>query len=395
MSSPIAPSWRAQSLVFLVPLLLGVSSITTLLLYFYGIAEMGDSVRSMVLPAIVLLVLVTFWARRTQRIELFHRILAGLWAGALATLTYDLVRVPVAWSGIPVFKAISYFGMVIVGQPSPTMISEVLGWAYHLSNGIGFGLMYAAVVATPRWWTAVLWGLLLEGMMLVTPYAEVFGYRVSSPFLALTIGAHVVYGMTLWAALRYWGRGPGDTWWPKHPPIRLALVCAVVPLGLGAVAADFHQRYSATLPPSPPGYLGPHLYTTWNILEPDRLAAMWVLQRFMHPRARFHFVPPFSRIAYGTPFDTPEATIRRSGTQSVTEVLLMHNSFRNDGRLMLLARMTHLYEITPWMRPTDLPASQLGQDLITTTGRCEPHEIAHCVERAFRYLDTWYTQTPP
>lgn len=388
--SVLLPSPAKQPLLF-IPLLLGASSIATLLLYFNGVVEMGRGVRSILLPATALLVVITLWAKRTGRIELSDRILAGLWAGALATLAYDLVRVPIAHSGIPVFKAISYFGTVILGQPAPTVTSEVVGWAYHLSNGVGFGLMYAALVSTPRWWTAVLWGLLLEGAMLVTPYAEVFGYRVSPQFLAITVGAHIVYGVTLWIALRYWLGGNAFGSSPKHRLSHLILTCAMVPLGIGITATDFHLRYRPTLSPSPPGYLGPHLYTTWAVLEPDRIAALWVLQRFIDPQARFHFVSPFSHIAHGTPFDTPEAVIRRSGARSATEVLLAQSGLEADERLGRLARMANLYEITPWRLPSDPRAQQLGQELMAA-GRCAPSEISHCVAQAFRYLDTWYAR---
>jgi hypothetical protein len=376
----------------LLPFLLGASSIASLLLYFYGLMEMGRSVRSLAIPAVLVLILATFWAKYTQRVVLYNRILAGLFAGACATLAYDLVRVPIVWSGIPVFKAISYFGTVIVGQPTPTVTSDVYGWAYHLSNGVGFGLMYTALVAVPRWWSAVLWGLLLEGAMLVTPYAEVFGYKVSPEFLAITIGAHLVYGVTLWTSLRYWCGGLACDWSTTRPLSRALLTWGLVSLGIGAIAADFHLRHGRALPPSPPGYLGTHLYTTWNVLEPDRLAALWVFQRFVEPQARFHFVAPFSPMAYGIPFDTPEAEVRRSGTQSVTEILLAQNRLQANPELALLARMTHLYEVTPWMRPADPAASRFGQELIAATGQCPLPDITPCVERAFHYLDTWYLQ---
>jgi hypothetical protein len=255
--------------------------------------------------------------------------------------------------------------------------------------------MYVTLITTPRWWTAVLWGLLLEGTMLATPYAEVFGYKISPAFLAITVGAHIVYGLSLWATLRYWVEKDASDWFATRRSARLMISCALVPLGIGLIAGDFHRRYSSTLPPSPPTYIGPHLYTTWNVLEPDRLAALWVLQRFVDPKARLHFVPPFSHLAYGTPFDTPEATIRRSGAQSVTEVLLTQHRLDSDARLALLGRMTHLYEITPWLRPTDPAAYQLGQELLTATGTCEPHDVSRCVEQAFRYLDRWYTQAAP
>jgi hypothetical protein len=382
----------ASNPVLLVPLVLGASSIGTLLLYFYGIAAMASGVRIVLLPAAVMLVLVMAWTKRTGRVEIYDRIRAGLWSGACATLAYDLVRVPIAQSGVPVFKAISYFGTVIVGQASPTVTSEIIGWTYHLSNGIGFGLMYANLVSVPRLWTAVLWSLVLEGAMLVTPYAEIFGYRVSQEFLAMTVGAHVVYGITLWAVLRYWSGWHGSKPSPRSRPFGRAVTCALIPIGMAAIAADFHLRYDQTLPPSPPGYLGPHLYTTWDVLEPDRLAAMWVLKRFVDPKAAFHFVGPFSQVIHGTPFDIPEAAVRRDATRSATQVLLIQNGLDNHNRLAQLSRMAHLYEIMPWRRSANLDAYRLGQELMTAASRCEPTEIGRCVERAFRYLDSWYLE---
>jgi hypothetical protein len=309
----------------------------------------------------------------------------------LATLAYDLVRVPIAWAGVPVFKAIAYFGTVILGTTSPSLLSEVVGWAYHLSNGIGFALMYVSLVSVPRWWSATAWGLVLEGAMLTTPYAEVFGYRVSGGFLAITIGAHVVYGLVLWMALRPWRLGieagsEGTRLWSR----RLLAGIAVVMIGVAAVGTDFHRRHGPNLPPSPPPYLGPHLYTTWDVLEPDRLAALWVQRRFVDRHARFHFVAPFSHITQGTPFDIPEAAVRRTGSGSATEVLLAQRGMAADEKLALLARMTHLYEVTPWRLQMDREAYGLGQGLMAAVADCPQRETASCAERAFRFLDRWY-----
>src|SRR5437899_3630835 len=215
--APPAPSRRVplpapvRYPLLLVPAALGASSIATLLLYFYGVAELGHSVRVLLVPSTVALVVLTVWARRTGRQELYDRIMGGLWAGLFASLAYDVARIPIAHAGIPVFRAISYFGTVFLGQPKPTLASEVVGWAYHLSNGVGFGLMYATLFSRPRWSTAVAWGILLELSMLYTPYAEVFGYQRTWTFFAITMGAHVCYGLGLWAGLRAWvARGDLD-----------------------------------------------------------------------------------------------------------------------------------------------------------------------------------------
>jgi hypothetical protein len=381
--------------VLLIPFLLGACSIAVLLLYFSGLGAMGPTVRMLLLPAIALVIGLLVWARLTQRHPLYHRILAGLWAGALATLTYDVVRVPISWAGVPVFKAVSYFGTVILEQSAPSVTSELVGWLYHFSNGVGFGLMYACIVRRPRAWSAVLWGVSLEVLMLLTPYAEVFGYKVSPQFFAITAGSHIVYGFTLWLALRYWlgGGTLGDP--PKPSWIRLGLLAVIAPLGVGGVAADFYVRYGQAIPTSPPAYVGSSLYTTWNVLDPDRLAATWVLKRFVDPRARFHFVAPFSRIPYGTPFDTPEAAIRRGSTRAVTEVLMAMHHLEGDESLKWLARMAHLYEITPWRLPSDPQAQRFGQVLMAAAGPCSPADPWPCVERAFHHLDAWYVQASP
>jgi hypothetical protein len=375
--------------VLLVPWLLGASSVGTLLLYFYGVAELGRMTR-LLLPAAAALAAFIVWARRGGRTELHDRVVGGLWAGAIATLAYDLARVPVAWSGVPVFKAISYFGTVIAGGIQPTLASEVLGWTYHLSNGVGFGLMYAVMVSRPRWWTAAVWGVTLEAAMLVTPYAEVFGYVISRQFIAVSMSAHVVYGTALWAALRYWLAGAAFGVARVRRPVSIGIAGALVPLGMVAIAADFHARHAAALPASPPAYLGPHLYVTWDVLEPDRLAAMWVLRRFVDPEARFHFVRPFTTTVHGRPFDTPEAEVRRSGTRSATEVLLEGHGPRQDSRIARLASVTHLYEITPWMLPANLDGPALGGALTVAGEGCEPPAVQPCAERALAWLDAWY-----
>jgi hypothetical protein len=380
--------------IVLAPFVLGSVSVGTLLIYFFGWMPMRQAVVWLLLPSIVLTILLVLWARSKPDAELFQRIAGGCWAGALATLFYDIVRVPIVWSGLPVFKAISYFGTVILDQPAPTLASEAVGWTYHFSNGVGFGLMYAAVVARPRWWTAVAWGLILELAMLRTPYAEVFGYKVTSQFLGITIGAHVVYGLALWLALRHWiGAG---TFAAPVPRSTLGLWCGflVAVLGVGATAVDFHRRYARSIPGSPPGYIGPHLYTTWNVSEPDRFAAMWVLKRFVDPQARFHFVEPFSHIKYGQHFDTPESDTRRTGTEAVTQVLVARSGLANDPRLDLLSRMAHLYEISPWMLPSDRDAQQLGQQLREATERAGIANMEQETEAAMAFLDRWYESAP-
>lgn len=371
-------------------MLLGSLSIGSLLFYFHGLGSFTSVATVMLLVQVGGLSAVALWLHRNRREDLVRRIVGGLWAGGLATLAYDLVRIPVAHSGVPVFKAVSYFGTVLLNVSVPTPHSEALGWAYHLSNGVSFGLMYAILVRLAEPLSAVLWGLTLEVAMLWTPYAEVFGYRRDAKFLAITVGAHVVYGLVLWAALRLWAGGwRGARLRPAH--VIGGFLC--VPVGIALVAADFNARYASALPPSPPPYIGPHLYTTWDVPEPDRVVAMWATRRFVEPRARFHFIKPFEAIRYGRPFDLPEAEVRRRGLRSATQVLVEGAGLDSDAKLEALARMTYLTEVTPWMLASDPEAGRLAELLRGAAEReCGASLDAACAERLFVVLDQIYEQ---
>lgn len=353
-------------------------SIASLLLYFLGIDRFDQLIFITTSAEFLGLFIIGFWTPRTKAL-----LLSALWAGALATLAYDIIRIPVAHSGVPVFKAISYFGTVLIGVSSATPLSETVGWAYHLSNGVSFGLMYAALVNKPRVYSAVIWGLTLEAVMLLTPYAEVFGYRRDAKFFSITIGAHAVYGLVLWLGLKLWASG--------LKPVYILSGFACVPLGLALIAADFHTRYASHLPPSPPPYIGPHLYTVWNVPEPDRIVVMWLMQRRVDPRAEFYFIEPFETIRYGQPFDVPEAEIRRHGMQSATEFLIDREGLGSDAKLTRLARMTHLNEITPWMLASDADAGQLTEMLRKAADEnCGRKLDAACTDELFQFLDRWY-----
>lgn len=378
--------------ILFVPFALAASSILALLFYFYGFSSMGEAVRVMVLPGITGLIVLGLWARLTHHKELAERMIGGLFGGATATFVYDISRLPISMSGVPVFKAISYFGTIILDQPVPTVSSEIVGWSYHLLNGIGFGIMYTAIVDKPRLATAIAWGLLLELIMLLTPYAEVFGYKIATEFLIITIGAHVIYGLGLWAGLKYWlgNRSFGNRERSLRSPLIVMVSLGISIVGVASVALSFHRQHTHYLSVSPPAYIGPHLYVTWDVLEPDRVAAMWIMKRFVDTNAHFHFVPVLTYISYGMPFDVPEGAIRRSATRSTTEQLIAAYHLEGDHQLVTLAHMTHLYEITPWLSHSSPIATQLAEEIRATASDCKNLSIGKCAEARFKFLDAWY-----
>jgi hypothetical protein len=49
----------------------------------------------------------------------------------------------------------------------------------------------------PRWWQALIWGVVLELAMLFTPYPQFFGIKLTFPFILGSFIGHIAYGLTL------------------------------------------------------------------------------------------------------------------------------------------------------------------------------------------------------
>jgi hypothetical protein len=164
---------------------------------------------------------------------------------------------------------------------------------------------------------------------------------------------------------------------------------------MAAMAADFSGLYGRKIPQSPPPYIGPHLYTVWNGPEPDRIAAIWIMQRFVDRDAVFRFIEPLDKVKFGTPFDMPEAGLRRSGTQSATQVLLRERRLR-DAKLDELRRVTELAEVTPWLLVSKPDAAGLAERLRqTATSNCGRSLTSACLPALIQNLDVWYGGRAP
>lgn len=374
----------AQEPWLLVPFVAGASSIASLLGYFYGLFSMRAATAAVLLPGIALGAAFVLGARHLGREDLADRVLAGVFAGGLATLAYDVCRLPLVHAGLPIFKAISYFGTLVLGSTSVTAATELVGWAYHYSNGVGFAVMYVSLFARDRLATAIAWGTTLEAAMLLTPYAEVFGYTRGREFLVITLGAHVVYGIGLWGGLRLWRWGRPRA---KRASLRAGFVLPA--LGVALVGADFHRAHADTLPQAPPPRLGRDLYATWNVLEVDRVITLWMVKRFANPAAEFALLPPFTQAPYGIPIDVPEAEIRRSGGASAAEVALDRLGLGGDHGLEELAAVATFYEIHPWSAAPP-HAQGIGVDLREGGLACGREPDGRCLDGLFALLDAWY-----
>lgn len=146
------------------------------------------------------------------RRDLRGRAKTGACAGLIATFAYDGVRYGLvslmSWSLDP-FKAWSLFGAAVIGDNSSGGAQFAVGIAYHLLNGIGFGLTFALIVRRPTWWLGVLWGLVLELLMALL-YPQWMRISQLEEFLTMSVVGHVVYGAVLGTLCGLWVGGRRD-----------------------------------------------------------------------------------------------------------------------------------------------------------------------------------------
>src|SRR5262245_58346513 len=202
-------SWPARFVVFV----LSATSIWCLLAEFYGLCDMRTFTFWILIPATVALVILAIADRTKGDGLLWRGVVLGGGGGCLAACAYDLFRIPFVvaaidkvgpdWLRLPLFKVFPRFGALILNEPFDatttdsqfTLTAHLVGWVYHFSNGITFGVMYMALVgdASRRSWLwAVLFATGLELAMLFTPYTTFFGIHMTARFVIVTLIAHVI-----------------------------------------------------------------------------------------------------------------------------------------------------------------------------------------------------------
>ena len=207
----------------LVVFLLAASSIACLLLDFYRVCPMRTFTLYLFLPALIVLGVIAVADRLRGDRQLWNAVLIGVLGGLLAAVTYDIFRLPFVFAKewgltavvppMPLFKVFPRFGAMILGepieQPSYSLTAQLLGWAYHFSNGATFGVMYLAMVGNGlrrHWAWAVLMAVGLELGMLFTPYPQTFGIHVTTRFVVVTLAAHLLFGVGLGLSARWLAR---------------------------------------------------------------------------------------------------------------------------------------------------------------------------------------------
>lgn len=218
----------------LVAVGLAATSVGALLAHVTGLAAMGTVFWLFSLPSLVALAVIgakgpESWAPLRRRIQL------GAFGGVIGALGYDLFRAPFVVAGFRLFAPIDSYGLLLSGSDLSSPLTGTLGWLFHLSNGATFGVMYAVAMARRHWGWGVLWGLVLETAMLVTPFRSRYGFTVALTPVVIAYVAHLAFGYPLGRMVQrfdFWSRELRDAL--RYP--------ATVAIGVFAIAVVIWQR---------------------------------------------------------------------------------------------------------------------------------------------------------
>jgi len=135
------------------------------------------------------------------------------------------------------------------------------------------------------------------------------------------------------------------------------------------------------------------IFATWDVFEVDKCASIWLIKRFIDPKAKIRIYKKGERIKEGIPFDTPDAKLRRYHNASTYETLLRHYGLKNR-RLVYIGKIVHDIEINVWEKKA-LPETPVVQQEIgeIIKNSSSPDEI---ISKSIAYFDLFFKDlTPP
>jgi hypothetical protein len=186
----------APAAVGLAVVVLCATSVGALVADLYGVMAMGRFVLFVTVPALVVVSVIGL-ARVPAWSDLQRRIAVGAVAGFVGTVGYDVFRIPFALAGQRIFAPIDSYGLLIDGGPMSSGWTDLLGWGFHFSNGITFGIAYAIVLAGRHWGWGVAYGMGLEAVAFLSPFTETYGLSGKVWPIVIAFAAHVAYGLPL------------------------------------------------------------------------------------------------------------------------------------------------------------------------------------------------------
>jgi hypothetical protein len=218
-----------------------IPSVGALLAKVYGVTTMRLATLAVAIPCCAGLVAAWVWARNHNQ-QLKDALEIGFVAGLLGTLAYDLSRLPFSLAGQRIFAPISAYGVWILDASVSSRFTEITGWLYHFSNGLTFGIMYALFMWRGHWGWGIVWGLMLETIALLTPFAKIFGISSNPTAIGIAYFGHFFYGLPVGWLVYKWNETRDQLRATPNSYKIMTFVLACVPVAWTAFSAGNVRR---------------------------------------------------------------------------------------------------------------------------------------------------------
>lgn len=157
----------------------------------------------LLLPSILALAVLVVIFRKGQP-ELSRTIMLGAVAGALATISLEVVRLLGFHFEFMPGNLPRLMGVLLLDRfaEGPSFLSDLAGWTYHFWNGAAFGILYAIMFGARRRWVGALYGMALGVVFMLSPVVAslgvgFFGLQFSYGFPITVLLAHLAFGWIL------------------------------------------------------------------------------------------------------------------------------------------------------------------------------------------------------
>ena len=130
-----------------------------------------------------------------------------------------------------------------------------------------------------------------------------------------------------------------------------------------------------------------HVFSTWEGFEVDKCASIWLIKRFVDPRAHIRFHKKEQVISEGILFDTPDAKLRRYHNKSTFESLVAHYQIV-DSKILFIARIIHDIEVNIWEKKVLPETSRVLHDINQIIHEGGGNEVM--LEKCNRYFNQLY-----
>jgi hypothetical protein len=175
-----------------------------------GYASLSRLALEVKLPAIGLLLALGLAAAALGWRGLGRTLLLGLGIGIVATAGLELVRIVgfrafhAMPGSMPMLMGVLLTNRIMVG---PDAVSNLLGWADHVYNGVTFVLIYLLLFGRRQPWLAFPYALVVGTGFLMSPVPKVlgagfFGAALGAKFAITVYLAHALFGTLVFLFVR-------------------------------------------------------------------------------------------------------------------------------------------------------------------------------------------------